>query len=250
MTRRVWITGASAGIGEALTYRMAARGDHVLASARSKDKLDAMVGQAKGRGQISPCPLDITDHDAVLAAVEQIERDHGPIDLAILNAGTHQPVSARDFKAQGLRDLLEVNLFGTANCLEALMPRMIERHRGHIAVVASVAGYRGLPTAAYYGASKGGTINMVEALRFDLDQAGVKLQLINPGFVKTPLTDKNEFKMPFLISAEKAVDYIVRGLDGNGFEIAFPRRFAAILKVMRILPYALYFPLTAKSTGK
>lgn len=250
MSRTVWITGASAGIGEALALRMANDGDHVIASARSQGKLDAIAVRVRGSGRITALPLDITDHDTVLGAVGTIEREHGPIDLAVLNAGTHKPVSARDFKAQGLRDLLEINLFGTANCLEALMARMIDRGQGHIAVVASVAGYRGLPTAAYYGASKGGTINMVEALRFDLEKAGVKLQLVNPGFVKTPLTDKNEFNMPFLISAEKAADYIVRGLEGSGFEIAFPRRFAAILKFMRILPYRLYFAVTGKSTSQ
>lgn len=247
MARTVWVTGGSAGIGEALVRRLAAHGDKVIASARGQDKLDALKAS---HSHIHGYALDITDHSAVLSAVAEIEAEHGPIDLAILNAGTHKPVDARDFKAQGLRDLLEVNLFGTANCLEALMPSMIERGSGQIAVVASVAGYRGLPTAAYYGASKGAAINMTEALRFDLQKAGVKLQLINPGFVKTPLTDKNDFEMPFLITAEKAADYIMDGLEKSGFEIAFPRRFVFILKLMRLLPYALYFPLVGRGTAK
>lgn len=247
MARTIWVTGGSAGIGEAVVKRLAANGDRIIASARGQDKLTAL---AATHPNIETLTLDITDHHAVQAGVEQIEIEHGPIDLAIFNAGTHAPVDAQDFKADGLRRILEINLLGTANCLEALMPRMIARGCGHIAVVASVAGYRGLPTAAYYGASKGGTINMVEALRFDLQKAGVKLQLINPGFVETPLTDKNEFDMPFLITAEKAADYIMRGLVSSRFEIAFPRRFAFIMKVLRILPYALYFPLVGRGTRK
>ena len=144
-----------------------------------------------------------------------IEAERGPIDVAVLNAGTHQPVSAAEFTAEGLRRLIEINLFGTAACLEALMPRMIARGRGRIAVVASVAGYRGLPTSAYYGASKAALINLTESLKFDLDRAGVTLQLVDPGFVKTPLTDRNDFPMPFLISAELAADRIARGLKAQ-----------------------------------
>lgn len=247
MARTVWLTGASAGIGEALALQLAKRGDRVIASARGQDKLDALTEK---HPQIATAQVDITDHDAVMNVAKQIEAEHGQIDLAIFNAGTHQPVDAKDFTAAGLRKLIEVNLMGTANCLETVMPGMIARGSGHIAVVASVAGYRGLPTAAYYGASKGGTINMVEALRFDLQRAGVKLQLVNPGFVETPLTDKNEFEMPMIITAEKAADYIAKGLDGGGFEIAFPRRFALIMKLLRLSPYRLYFPLIGRSTKK
>ena len=195
-------------------------------------------------------PLDITDHAAVRDAVARIEAEHGPIDVAVLNAGTHQPVSAAEFTAEGLRELMEINVMGTAACLEALMPRMIARGRGRIAVVASVAGYRGLPTSAYYGATKAALINLTELLKFDLDRAGVTIQLIDPGFVKTPLTDRNEFPMPFLISAELAADRIASGLRSRRFEIAFPRRFVWILKLLRCLPYALYFPLVGRSTRR
>ena len=154
--------------------------------------------------------------------------------------------SAAEFTAEGLRDLIEINVMGTAACLEALMPRMIARGRGRIAVVASVAGYRGLPTSAYYGATKAALINLAESLRFDLARAGVTMQLIDPGFVKTPLTDRNEFPMPFLISAELAADRIASGLRSRRFEIAFPRRFVWMLKLLRCLPYALYFPLVGR----
>ena len=183
-------------------------------------------------------------------AVARIEAEHGPIDVAVLNAGTHRPVSAAEFTAEGLRELMEINVMGTAACLEALMPRMIARGRGRIAVVASVAGYRGLPTSAYYGATKAALINLTESLKFDLDRAGVTMQLIDPGFVKTPLTDRNEFPMPFLISAELAADRIASGLRSRRFEIAFPRRFVWMLKLLRCLPYALYFPLVGRSTRR
>ena len=245
---RVWITGASMGIGEALALRLARDGAEIVASARSADKLAALAGS--GSGRIVAWPLDITDHAAVQDAVARIEAERGPIDVAVLNAGTHRPVAAADFTAEGLRDLMEINVMGTAACLEALMPRMSARGRGRIAVVASVAGYRGLPTSAYYGATKAALINLTESLKFDLDRAGVTIQLVDPGFVKTPLTDQNDFPMPFLISAELAADRIARGLRSSRFEIAFPRAFVAILKLLRLLPYRLYFPLVGRSTGK
>ena len=245
---RVWITGASMGIGEALARRLARDGAEVIASARSAEKLVALG--ATWAGRIVAWPLDITDHVAVKDAVARIEAEQGPIDVAVLNAGTHQPVSAAEFTAEGLRELIEINVMGTAACLEALMPRMIARGRGRIAVVASVAGYRGLPTSAYYGATKAALINLTESLKFDLDRAGVTIQLIDPGFVKTPLTDRNEFPMPFLISAELAADRVASGLRSRRFEIAFPRVFVWILKLLRSLPYALYFPLVGRSTRR
>jgi short-subunit dehydrogenase len=243
---RVWITGASMGIGEALARRLARDGAEVVASARSAEKLAALA--AEDADLIVAWPLDITDHAAVREAVERIEAERGPIDVAVLNAGTHQPVSAAEFTAEGLRALMEINVMGTAACLEALMPRMIARGKGRIAVVASVAGYRGLPTSAYYGATKAALINLTESLKFDLDRAGVSIQLIDPGFVKTPLTDKNEFPMPFLITAELAAERIASGLRSRRFEIAFPRVFVMILKLLRLLPYALYFPLVGRGT--
>lgn len=246
-SKRVWITGASTGIGEALARRMAQSGAEVVVSARSVGRLAALADA--GGGRIVPWPLDVTDRTAVQAAMQGIESQLGPIDIAVINAGTHQPVTAAEFTTDGLRQLMEVNLFGAAACLEAMMPRMIARRRGRIAVVASVAGYRGLPTSAYYGASKAALINLTESLKFDLDRVGVTMQLIDPGFVRTPLTDRNEFPMPFLISAEQAAERIARGLAGSGFEIAFPTRFTLLMKLLRLLPYRLYFPLVARGTG-
>ncbi len=248
MAERVWIIGASYGIGAALAERLAADGKEVWASARSADKLAALAEKHPGR--IHALPLDVTDKAAVRAALASIEAASGPPDAVVLNAGTHQPVAAKDFTTDGLRQVMELNVFGTANGIETVLPGMLRRDAGRIAVVASVAGYNGLPTSAYYGASKAALINLVESLRFDLRRTGVVLQLVNPGFVKTPLTDRNDFAMPFLIPAEAAAAAIARGLASDRFEIAFPRTFVWLLKLVGLLPYRLYFALVGRSTGK
>lgn len=243
-----WITGASSGIGRALALRLARDGAPVVASARNAEALAAL--EREGAGRIVAWPLDVTDHAAVAAAVAAIEGAHGPIARAILNAGTHVPMSADDFSAATVRALIDINLMGAANALEALLPRMAARRAGHIAVVASLAGYRGLPTAAAYGASKAAVINLCEALKPDCDRLGIKLQLVDPGFVDTPLTRRNDFAMPFLMPVEAASEALARGLASRRFEIVFPRRFAAIMKLMRILPYRLYFAAVRRTTGK
>lgn len=249
--RVVWITGASSGIGRALAKNLAERGDRVAASARGEAALQSLADEtAEAAGSVHPYPLDITDAAACAETIDKITSDLGVIQLVVLNAGTHHPVEAEAFAAGDLAALIGINLLGTGNCLAPILEKMIPSRSGHIAVVASVAGYRGLPTSAYYGASKAAQINLAESLKFDLDRHGIKLQLVNPGFVKTPLTDKNEFSMPFLLEVDDAAERIARGLDSNAFEITFPRRFAYLLKCLRILPYRLYFPIVRRMTGK
>lgn len=243
-----WVTGASSGIGEALARRLAHDGARVAISARNADALAQMAGSAPGT--LAPVPLDVVDPAACAAAVARIEAELGPIDLAVLNAGTHQPMSATDFSAATLRRLIEINLFGVAHCLEPLLARMAARRRGHVAIVASVAGYGGLPTAAAYGPTKAALINMAESLRLDCEALGIKLQLVDPGFVKTPLTDRNDFPMPFLMPVEEAVEALVAGLASDRFEIVFPRRFAILLKILNMLPYGAYFAAVRRMTGK
>jgi short-subunit dehydrogenase len=240
----VWITGASKGIGRALVEAYVADGTLVAATARPSDELEEL---ARAHDQVLAFPADITEPEAIRATVAAIEERMGPIDRAVLNAGTHHPVHAKDFKAADLERLLHINLTGTANCLEALLAVMLERKRGQIAVVSSIAGYTGLPTSAYYGASKAALFNLCESLKFDTDKVGVDLRVIAPGFVRTPLTDKNEFPMPFLMEPEDAAQRIVKGLKGRSFEVTFPRRFSYMLKLLRVLPYWLYFPLVARS---
>jgi NAD(P)-dependent dehydrogenase (short-subunit alcohol dehydrogenase family) len=240
-----WVTGAGKGIGRALALRLAQDGWIVAASARTEKDLISLEQAAPG-GRITGFPLDITDTSRVDVAVEVIENRLGPLDLAVLNAGTHKPTPADGFSAVEACNLIDTNLSGTINCLAPVMARFINRRAGRLAVVASLAGYRGLPTAAAYGASKAGLINLCEALKPELDAAGVDLRLINPGFVKTPLTDQNEFPMPFLIETEEAVDRIMEGLSRDRFEITFPRRFALIMKLLRLLPAPLFFRVTRR----
>jgi NAD(P)-dependent dehydrogenase (short-subunit alcohol dehydrogenase family) len=244
MAQVVWITGAGKGIGRELALALARQGAVVAASARSAADLDALA--ASGAGRIAPFPLDVTDAARCAATVARIEAELGLIDQAILNAGTHVPDTAATFTAGPARQVIETNLMGAVHGLAPLMERMIARRRGRIAVVASMAGYAGLPGAAAYGASKAGLIALCEALRPDLARHGVVLQVINPGFVRTPLTDRNDFPMPFMIEAEDAAARILAGLRTDRFEIAFPRRLGILMRLLRRLPYPIFFAVTKR----
>lgn len=232
-----WITGGSSGIGRALALRMAQAGRQVVVSARHADALDALAVEAAGLpGRLLPLPLDVTEAGACREAVARIERDYGPLALTVLNAGTHRAVRAATLDPVDVRALVELNLMGTVNSLAAALAPMRARRRGQVAIVASLAGYRGLPTAAAYGMTKAGLINLAEALQPELRALGIKLQLVNPGFVRTPLTDRNPFPMPFLMQPEAAAEAFFRGLASNRFEIVFPRRLGWLLGLLRCLP--------------
>jgi NADP-dependent 3-hydroxy acid dehydrogenase YdfG len=243
--RVVWITGAGKGIGRALAKRMANEGWAVAASARTEQDLASLKSECPSGG-IHCFPLDVTDPVATSSIVERIVNEIGSINLVVLNAGNHIPMTAKTFSSETFRTLIDTNLMGVVYGLEQVIPMFSERHYGHIAVVASLAGYRGLPTSSAYGASKAALINMCESLKPELDLVGVKLTLINPGFVETPLTDKNKFPMPFLIPVEDAVDVIIKGLKTSAFEISFPLRFVLLMKVLRVLPHRIYFALTKR----
>ena len=252
MSKNVWITGAGKGIGRAIALAMAARGDHVAVSARTEEDLNSLqkeVQDAGHPGSILPVPLDITDRDANMAAVEKIEAEMGPLDLAIFNAGTHTPTPPQRFNIEAHERIMSINYGGTVYGIGAIMPKFVKRRAGHIAVVASVAGYRGLPNASAYSASKAACIALCEAMKVQLDKVGITTTVINPGFVRTPLTDKNDFPMPFLVEPERAAQIILDGLDKKHFEICFPWQLVTILKIMRMLPYRLFFPLVSKQTG-
>lgn len=242
-----WITGASSGIGRELALEAARRGWRVVVTARRADELQSLALEAPGH--IFPAPCDVTDESAMAALVQRIEEEHGPIARVFLNAGLYLPVEIDPFEASKYHKSFAVNLGGVVNGLAAIVPRMLERGVGQIAINASVAGYSGLPTSAAYGATKAGLINMAESLRFDGDRRGILIQVVNPGFVETPATATNPFPMPFLMKAEAAVKRIADGMDRPGFEITFPRRFAYILKFLRILPYPLYFWLAKRAMG-
>lgn len=245
-----WVTGASSGIGEHVALQLAAEGWTVLASARRADALEDLAKRAKGPGRIIPAPMDVTDLEGVRKGLADIQAAHGAIALMILNAGTYKPDSAAKLKAETYRQTVEINLMGTVNCLDAALPDMIARKMGHVVVVSSVAGYRGLPRSLAYGASKAALINLTESLYLDLERHGIKTQLVNPGFIKTPLTEKNDFPMPFLMEVEDAAARMIKEMKEDGFEITFPRRFTFMLQRLRCLPYPLYFALTRKAMPK
>lgn len=233
-----WITGASTGIGRELAIKLAAKGVAVAASARSAPKLDEL---AASRSNILAVPLDVTSLEHTKQALEVIEARIGPVDLAVLNAGVWDPMPVAGYDAARALSSMAVNYGGIANMLEVLLPGMIARRRGHIAIVASVAGYRGLPKAAAYAPSKAAAISLAEVLRLELAAHDITVSLINPGFVETPMTAVNDFPMPFLIKADDAAERILRGLQKRRFEIAFPWQMVATLKVLRMMPYAAYF---------
>lgn len=244
----VWITGASSGIGRALALEMARDGWTVAASARRREQLEELAAEGPD-GAIKVCPVDVTDADAVVETVRRIENEHGSLDCVVLAAGTHTPQTLEDFRVEDYRALLDLNVMGVVNCVGAVVPGFRSRKAGHLVVVSSVAGYRGLPQAPGYGASKAALINLTESLKFELDHLGVKTQVVCPGFVRTPLTDKNPFPMPFLMEVEDAARAMYRGMQGGAFEVTFPKRFAYILKCLGLLPDGLYFRLVHKATG-
>ncbi|RVU33687.1 SDR family NAD(P)-dependent oxidoreductase [Hwanghaeella grinnelliae] len=248
MGRKVLITGASSGIGAELSRLFVEWGDTVIACARSFDKLDATAERLDSE-RFVPFSLDVTDITAVEKTVAEIEDLHGPIDLALLNAGTYSPTPAESFGASAVHTMMDVNVVGISNMLSVLMPEMMERGRGQLALMSSVAAYRGLPMAAGYSASKAAVIAMGESLKAELDGHGVKLQVICPGFVKTPLTEQNTFPMPYLMDVDDAARRIMKGLESSRFQIAFPRRFVFQLKLLQMMPDALYFPLIKKAIG-
>jgi len=245
-----WVTGASSGIGRGTCVELARRGYTVIATARRLPDLESLVAEASGlSGRIIPAVGDVTDAAGMLALVDSIEQQHGEIVLCFLNAGVYFPLRAAPFDADKFRQTFDVNVYGTINSLAAILPKMTARKRGQIAFNASVAGYGGLPLAAAYSASKAALIKMAESLKFDTDPMGITLQVVNPGFVETPLTALNDHPMPFLMKLDEASRRICDGFERGGFEITFPRRFAFILKALNMLPYSVYFGLVGRMTG-
>ena len=240
-----WITGASSGIGRQTALELSRRGWRVMVTARNVGELSSLQSEATA-GTIEIFPADVTDAAVIAALLAEIEAKHGPIVLAVLNAGLYLPVRAPNLEIGSFRQSFDVNVMGTVTCLAPLLPSFTTRGRGQIWLMASTAGYGPLPTSAAYGATKAALINMAGSLKFDLDLLGVHIGVINPGFVDTPATKNNPFAMPFLMSVEEAGKRIVDGFASPRFEIAFPRRFALMIKAMNLLPYAWFFPAMSK----
>jgi NADP-dependent 3-hydroxy acid dehydrogenase YdfG len=245
-----WITGASSGIGRRLALDLAAAGWTVAASARGSDQLETLAAEATGlRGRILPVTLDVTDNAACDAAVARIEAEIGPIALAVLNAGGYTATRGEKLDFADFRRTFDLNVLGTVACMIAAVERMKTRGRGQVALVGSITSYVGFPAAASYGASKSALNFIAQSLKFDFDKLDIRIQVINPGFVETPLTGKNDFFMPGLMKVEDASARIVAGLASGGFEIAFPRRLAWAVATVRLLPFAARHALLRWFTG-
>jgi NAD(P)-dependent dehydrogenase (short-subunit alcohol dehydrogenase family) len=245
-----WLVGASTGIGRATASALHAAGARVVVSARKADQLQAFVAE---HGRSEAVPLDATDKAAVHAAARQIVAAHGRIDLAMYCAGTYAEQRATDFDLAVQLSHVNVNYVGALTLLDAVLPQLLLQAKagrgGHISLVSSVAGFRGLPKSLAYGPTKAALINLAETLYLDLQPLGLGVSLVNPGFVETPLTAGNDFKMPALISPAEAAAEIVKGWRRGDFEIHFPKRFTLWMKAMRHLPYGAYFAAVRRSTG-
>lgn len=223
----------------------------MAATARSEEALLSLSKEAETlRGSITAFTGDVTKGASMSDLAREVTVQLGPIALCVANAGVYYPQDGLAGNRDEWQATIDVNLTGTVNTVLPAIDHMKTRAQGQIAIVSSVAGYRGLPTSAAYGATKAALINMAEALKFDLDRAGLRIQIINPGFVDTPATRSNPFPMPYLMTPEEAAGEILKGLaDKKRFEIAFPRPFVRQLKLLRMLPYGLYFKLISRSTG-
>ena len=244
--KTIWITGASSGIGKSLALKFAQEGWKVAISARRENLLDEI---SKSNENIIAFPLDVTDNEKCKSVFSQVKEKLGEVDISVFCTGIHDPKSEKTLNLEKVRKIMEVNFFGTVNSINAVYEYYKSKKAGQISIVSSVAGYRGLPAAGAYCASKSALSSFAESLYFDLKRSNVRVSLVSPGFIKTPMTDKNDFKLPFLKTSEYAADKIYDGLiNTNVFEIHFPKQLTLILKFLKILPNWLYLKLVGKLT--
>lgn len=245
---KVLITGASSGIGQELARQLASRGCRLALLARREDRLKELAGELGEDTWFRPC--DVVDKEAVKAAVEDADEALGGIDIVILNAGVGKPTPTHKFVADDLVHIFQVNVFGIAYALEALLPRMLERGRGAIVGVSSLAGTRGLPLSTAYGASKAAVTNLLEGMRIELAPQGIQVTTVAPGFVKTPMTDQNKFPMPFMWPVDKAARVIIRGIEKGAREIRFPFPLVATLALAKMAPNGIWDFLAGKASPR
>ena len=246
MKKTIWITGGSTGIGKALAIKFANEGWNVAISARRENLLKELSDRYEN---ISPFPLDVTDKENCKNIFNQVKEKFGEIDICFFSTGTWDPKKEKDIDVEQIENVFKINFFGTVNSIKAVEEYYKNRNEGTIAIVSSIAGYRGLPNSTGYGPSKSALNNLAESLYFDFGRHNVRVCLVSPGFIKTPMTDKNDFKMPFLKTPEFAADKIYDGLvNKKSFEIHFPKELTLTLKFFSILPYKLYFYLVKKLT--
>ena len=244
MSKKIWITGASSGIGRALAIKFANEGWQVAVSARRENLLQDLNNN---NSNIYSFPLDIKDESKAKKVFQNIIEKFETIDICVFCTGIHDPESEKKLSIEKIREIMETNFFGTVNCIMAVNAYFRERKNGHISIVSSVAGYRGFPAASGYCASKAALTSLAESLFFDFKRYNVRISLVSPGFIKTPLTDKNKFPMPMIKSPEYAAEKMFIGLTKkNTFEIHFPKTFTIIVKLLKIMPNWLFFFLVGK----
>jgi NAD(P)-dependent dehydrogenase (short-subunit alcohol dehydrogenase family) len=255
---RVWVVGASSGIGAELARTLHRRGARVALSARRLDALREVMADAPTPPvdaedpTLAPefVPLDVNDAQAVAEACTGLQARWGGIDLVLWVAGIYTPMQAQNFDLPTANRMLQTNLIAVYNGLAAVLPMLLSQGKGGIALVSSVAGYSGLPQALVYGPTKAAMINLAESLYFDLRPAGIGIYLVSPGYVDTPATAGNQYTMPALISASQAANETLAGIAAGRFEVHYPKRFTRFLKFARLLPYRLYFALVRRVTGQ
>ena len=244
----IWITGASSGIGKAVAIKFAENGWIVAASARRENLLNELK---EINENIYPFPLDVTDIDKCKLIATNIINQFRNIDICLFGTGMHDPKSEKKFNLEKVREIMEVNYFGTMNSINSIYDYFSEKKNGQISIISSVAGYRGLPAAGAYCASKAALTSFAESLNFDMQMKNVRVSLVSPGFIKTPMTDQNDFPMPMIKSPEFAANEIYKGLTmKKSFEIHFPKVFTYFLKFLQILPSSIYFKLVSKGMKK
>jgi NADP-dependent 3-hydroxy acid dehydrogenase YdfG len=244
----IWITGASSGIGKAVAIKFAENGWIVAASARRENLLNELK---EINENMDPVPLDVTDIDKCQLIATNIINQFRNIDICLFGTGMHDPKSEKKFNLEKVREIMEVNYFGTMNSINSIYDYFSEKKNGQISIISSVAGYRGLPAAGAYCASKAALTSFAESLNFDMQMKNVRVSLVSPGFIKTPMTDQNDFPMPMIKSPEFAANEIYKGLTvKRGFEIHFPKAFTYFLKFLQILPSGIYFKLVSKGMKK
>ena len=244
--KTIWITGGSTGIGKALAIKFANEGWNVAISARRENLLKEISGMYEN---IHSFPLDVTDKNRCNEVFNDIKNKFNEVDICFFSTGTWNPKKEKDIDVEQIEDVFKVNFFGTVNSIKAVEKYFKDKKSGIITIVSSIAGYRGLPNSTGYGPSKSALNNLTESLYFDFKRFGVRVCLVSPGFIKTPMTDKNDFKMPFLKTPEYAADKIYNGLiNKNSFEIHFPKALTIILKIFSFLPSKLYFALVGRMT--
>ena len=244
--KTIWITGGSTGIGKALAIKFVSKGWNVAVSARREELLNELSDQYEN---ISAFPLDVTDKQKCAEVFDQIKKKYEDIDICFFSTGTWDPKKEKEIDVEQIEEVFKINFFGTVNTIKAVEQYFRDRKKGTITIVSSIAGYRGLPNSTGYGPSKSALNNLAESLYFDFKRFGVRVCLVSPGFIKTPMTDKNDFKMPFIKTTDYAANKIYDGLiNKNVFEIHFPKSLTIILKILSFLPSKLYFSLVGQMT--